>query len=130
MSEVVLHMQQVLGCELTEAEDAQKVEVCQVACVLRIQVTKSYNANYLLQRVQISVPDLQACRTCSCYTCLGAASHGTMTLVIVVKQPCSKSCVAVVWNRPNLTVFALVQYASVHEVQSAETRSNAEQLLS
>lgn len=60
MSQMVLHMQQVLGCELTEAEDAQEVEVCQVAGVLPIQVTESYNANYSLEHIQVCVLNLQA----------------------------------------------------------------------
>lgn len=66
LSQMVLHMQQVLGCELAEAEDAQKGEVCQVARVLTIQVTKSYNADYSLEHVQVCVLNLQAIRT-NCY---------------------------------------------------------------
>ena len=54
-----LHMQQVLCCELTKAEDAQEVEVGQVAGVLPVQVTKRHNAYYPLQGVQVCVPNLR-----------------------------------------------------------------------
>ena len=86
LSKMVLHMQQVLGCQLTEAKDAQEIEVCQVACVLRIQVTKSYNANDFLQRVQICVTDLQAIMTYSyatavCHTLwVGSPAAGCVLL--------------------------------------------------
>ena len=59
LSQVVLHMQQVLCRKLAQAEDAQEVEVCQVAGVLPIYVTKSHNPNHLLKHVQVCLPDLQ-----------------------------------------------------------------------
>lgn len=52
-------MQQVLCCELTKAEDAQEVEVGQVAGVLPVQITESDNADYPFQSVQVCVPNLR-----------------------------------------------------------------------
>lgn len=88
LSQMVLHMQQVLDCELTEAEDAQEVEVCQVACVLPIQVTKSYNADYPLQHVQVCVLNLQAIKTQSyamtvCYTLRMCSSQSGLCMAVL-----------------------------------------------
>ena len=58
LGQFVLNMHQVLSSELTKAEDAQEVEVCQVAGVLALKISKGHNAYYPLQRVQVCVPDL------------------------------------------------------------------------
>lgn len=58
LSKLLLDVQQVLGCELTQAEDAQEVEVCQVVRVLALQITIGHNAHHPLKGIQVRIPDL------------------------------------------------------------------------
>ena len=73
LGELVLNMQEVLGSELTKAEDAQKVEVCQVAGVLSLEIAKGHNAHYPLQCVQVCVPDLHQTRVAA--QCCGVSQE-------------------------------------------------------
>ncbi len=58
--QAVLHMQQVLGGQLREPEQAPQADVAELAGPLRVQVPPRHRARAALQRIQVALALLKS----------------------------------------------------------------------